>query len=160
MNKKLFTLFLLLIGPVYAWDLNPPMPHPQAEVNTHNPDPVQTNKALFKAKNAQDVQDALKKGADINFHAQGPLGETPLIDSIMKGKMDVFTALLNLGADPNAANNEGVTPLMIAVKMNNEDMVKALLAKKADKTKKDKSGYTAMRYAQENKLTSMVQLLK
>ena len=45
-----------------------------------------------------------------------------------KGNLSYVKALLDCGADPNAANNNGVTPLFIAAQEGHLDVVKALLA--------------------------------
>ncbi len=58
------------------------------------------------------------------------------------------TALLALGADPNAADHNGTTPLLRAVRNRVASAVDALLAGGADPTRTNDRGTTALQLAQ------------
>jgi ankyrin repeat protein len=60
---------------------------------------------------------------------------------------DVVTALLQLGADPNAADANGTPPLLRAVRNRCTSAVEALLAGGADPRRTNSSGSSALRLA-------------
>jgi len=63
---------------------------------------------------------------------------------------DIATALVDRGANVNAANAQGVTPLMIASARANIPMLGLLLEAGADPDAKSKAGKTAIDIAREN----------
>ncbi len=77
------------------------------------------------------VQQALKKGADIN--ATDSKGLTPLMTAADKGLTPIVQLLLDKGADANAKEpRQGKTALMLAAANGHTTTVQALLAKGAD----------------------------
>ena len=67
--------------------------------------------------------------ANANCNAREPKhGRTPLMISLLKGKLDVFNALFDSGkANARLADNKGWTPLMIASKFGLNEQVEKLL---------------------------------
>jgi ankyrin repeat protein len=76
-------------------------------------------------------------------------GFTPLLRAATYGPPDLVKALLNAGADVNAADVRGMTPLMLAATTDrlNPEIIKVLLAHGADKARKSVTGETAMDWA-------------
>lgn len=77
-------------------------------------------------------------------------GATPLLSVLTSNRYDDggFTALLlEKGADPNRASNNGTTPLMAAASNGHRDAAKALLAAGADPDARGPGGATALHMA-------------
>jgi ankyrin repeat protein len=68
--------------------------------------------------------------------------------------------LIDIGADLNSENKNGMTPLMIAARHGNATLVKALLAKGADARRTDFTGRDAVSWAQESRRPAVVQMLQ
>ena len=77
-------------------------------------------------------------------------GRTPLILSLTLYRYQnggLSEALLEMGASPNLAMNDGTTPLMAAVSNGHSDAAKALVAAGADLNACDSHGRTALHHA-------------
>mmetsp|Transcript_8119 Transcript_8119/g.17635 ORF Transcript_8119/g.17635 Transcript_8119/m.17635 type:complete len:862 (+) Transcript_8119:82-2667(+) len=61
-------------------------------------------------------------------------------------KPEAVSALLRLGAEPNAQNDRGVTPLHLAAEWDNEEVVKILVAGGASTVARDSHGRTPLDY--------------
>lgn len=86
--------------------------------------------------------------ADID--AVDDAGSTPLITTLTKYRYDnggLSEALIEAGADPNKATNNGTTPLMAAASNGFSGSVKALIAAGADLDARDRDGKTALHHA-------------
>ncbi len=68
----------------------------------------------------------------INIDQQDLNGKTALIHSILNNQNQSVELLLNAGADPNVADNEGMSPLAYAVQLGNEDIARMLIENGAD----------------------------
>jgi hypothetical protein len=87
-----------------------------------------------------------------NPNAKTPDGSPALVEAIEKGVMrwgappslEITTALLDHGADPNATDQDGETPLMAAGFTGNDKVVKVLLDHQANVNAKDKYGLTPL----------------
>lgn len=73
---------------------------------------------------------------------------------------DLTLKLLEKGANPNLADQNGETPLFLAVKSGNEELVRILLDHKADATIKDNQQKTVFEYAIESNNKAIINLLK
>lgn len=91
-------------------------------------------------------------------------GSQAIHAAVHGGSPDVLYVLLQLGADPNAADDDGETPLMIACGDSREDqigftMVNILLNGGADPSLPTHFGRTALSYAARSGHTDMIDIL-
>lgn len=121
------------------------------------------NQALFAASaagDAQGVDDAMSRGADVN--ARDGSGLTPLMyaargdhasqrEPAATDHPEVVQRLLAHGADVNAATSTGFVALFWAARYGHEKVVKALLDKGANPNATDKDGMTALKWAAANR---------
>ena len=100
---------------------------------------------IFDAVAAGDndtVSQAIESGA-ISLDERHPqAGSTLLTVAAFSGQPETVRLLLDLGADPNVANNDSGTALHVAVFMGRADSAKLLLDAGADTTVKDANGQT------------------
>ncbi|MBI3401851.1 MAG: ankyrin repeat domain-containing protein [Acidobacteria bacterium] len=118
-----------------------------ADVNSAQADGMT---ALHWAAGKNDVDLArLLLVAGANLKATTRIGGyTPLLIASRSGHVDMVTALLGAGADPNLATANGATPLMFAAQAGNVATVNALLAGGADVNAAEKvKGETALFFA-------------
>lgn len=88
-------------------------------------------------------------------------GWTPLIyAAYFGGSPELFTELLNHGADINARNDRGATALFLASATGHEEQVKFLLGHGADKGIESTAGYSPLRIAQLRGQGKIVALLE
>jgi len=97
---------------------------------------------------AQQVQAAIKNGADVN--AQDKDGKTPLMAAVLNPNAGVIDTLLKAGANINAQQNDGGTALMYAAISNPPEMIATLLNAGTDAKAKDREGKTALDHAKDN----------
>lgn len=86
-------------------------------------------------------------------------GSTALWVSAAEGYADVVAALLDLGADPNRANNYMRTPLMAAALQGHHDVCKMLLDNGADMNLADENKETALYIACSSGHSSIAKVL-
>jgi len=67
----------------------------------------------------------LKEGQDVN-EVTRKSGFTPLMAAVCYGRYEIFSTLLDAGADINAAESKGMTALDFAKKMRKTSMIKRL----------------------------------
>lgn len=106
------------------------------------------------------VREALDTDATL-VNAVAPDGFTPLGLAAFFGKADVVTALLDHGADPNAAsrNSMQVAPLHSAVAARHLPIATALLAHGADVNAVQADDYTPLHEAAQSGHIEMIELL-
>ena len=89
---------------------------------------------------------------------------TPLAYAAYAGRENTVMYLLQKGAKPNAAAQGRVshvnTPLMMAAMQGHRNVALQLLRANADASVRVQNGMTAMEYAQKNKQTHLVQILR
>lgn len=83
------------------------------------------------------------RGADADLRDSAK-GWTPLLHAIHAKEMDAVRALLNAGADPNAASTSGRTPLMMAAGYGFTRTTRLLLERGADPRTESPSGGVAL----------------
>lgn len=71
-------------------------------------------------------------------------GNTPLISAVLNDKGKCVSVLLDLKADPNMCDDNGVSPIMHAVIDNNRTIARILMKHGADPTLKDYTGRDAL----------------
>ena len=76
------------------------------------------------------IDAALEQG--VSADARDPMGQTPLLNALAYGRIDVVHHLLDRGADPNAADSDGLVPLAIAILAQETSAFEALIAFGAD----------------------------
>ncbi len=81
-----------------------------------------------------------KGGFDFNRLSEG---RTPLVAAVLGDNRKCAEVLLNLKADPNVCDENGVSPLMHAVIDNNRSMASLLIQYGADPNLKDRTGRDA-----------------
>ncbi|HKR62156.1 MAG TPA: ankyrin repeat domain-containing protein, partial [Thermoanaerobaculia bacterium] len=105
--------------------------------------------ALTDAVRAGDVatvRTLCARGADPNTPS-GENGWPPLMHAVHKNQLGTAAALLDAGADPNAANDRGMSALMMASGYGQRDMVALLLRRGANARLTDRNGEAAIDYA-------------
>src|SRR5258708_3394493 len=75
--------------------------------------PLTTVIVAARNGDAAQIRALAARGADVNERA-GVNGWTPLEHAIHKNQLGSVQALLDAGADPNAASPGGMTPLIMA----------------------------------------------
>ena len=82
------------------------------------------------------------------FQAMVRSSVTPLMEDL-KSKVcgEHAKILIEVGADVNACDRQGITPLMFASAFSETELVKILLSKKADVHAKDEEGHTPLFWA-------------
>lgn len=127
-------------------------------VNTQGDTPL-----LFVVRNFGDnprtktaIQLLKKSGADVNY--MNPKTKQTALLAALRQERPNWTAaetLLEMGVNPNVADENGITPLMVAANQDiywmspaENSLVHKLLQKGAKKDAKDAKGYTAADYAE------------
>lgn len=142
----------------------------------HGADPsIKDNRGATALHHAVMHPDALgiiplliEKGADINAPAAGLSGETPFLyakqlflqreDAVLGTK--VLRLLAKLGADINAADDDGYTLLTHAVVNDKPDLVGLLVDLGANPRIRTREGQTALDWAEELGFIDIVELLE
>lgn len=84
---------------------------------------------------------------------------TPLMAAVYKNRPNIVEHLLNLNANPNAADVNGTTPLHYAIILRSEKLIKLLMDAKADVNFKDHRGNSAIDYAAMTQNESIIKLV-
>ena len=104
------------------------------------------SEALFQAVKTDDlaaVKESLNRKADPN--ARDRYGFTPLMIASTRGSVEIVKALINVGADVNAANPEThATPLNMAILGRKPSVLVTLVASGANVNAPDAQGRTAL----------------
>ena len=73
------------------------------------------------------------------MNMENQMAMTPLYWAVYNGHKNVVQLLLDEGADPNKADNEGISPLLNAAFQNYQDMAELLISKGADLSMADQN---------------------
>jgi len=115
--------------------------------------------AAVRAGNVEQVETALKSGADVN--SPDNWGRTPLIVALQQGKAPVVEMLVHRGASVAATDAWGRTPLLVATQLKNTEAIRLLLEKKSDVNAANKNDITPLiSAAQTGNQEAVTMLLK
>ncbi len=109
--------------------------------------------------NSRTVRDLIARGANVNYPDE-ELGDRPLHRAAMEGHIEAARALVELGADVNAADNLGSRPLHWAADGGHTAMVHLLIEKGAQVNAVDSDHQAASHRARENKHSEVAALLE
>lgn len=129
-----------------------------ADVNAKTEDGYVALVNAIESSRLEMVKLLLDHGADPNI-IYARAGITPLLDAAMIGVEKIVFALIEKGADVNAAGGHGTTPLMGAAAVGNEKVVRLLLEQGADVGAKRDDGKTALSLARERGHEEIAQIL-
>ncbi|CAK6537334.1 MAG: Ankyrin repeat [Candidatus Midichloria mitochondrii] len=118
------------------------------------------SRLLFAAVNKDDIgaiRALLKKGADINTVSSN-YGYTPLMQAVLKKKIDVARYLITRGANFNQQANDGKTALHLAAIINDAEMFKMLIAAGTNTYITDIADKRAFQYVTSAKMASQLAL--
>ena len=102
----------------------------------------------------------LERGADPNAVAKNAMMVQPLHSAVPSGLTESVVALIDGGADVNAAQQGGWTPLHAAAMHDRLEMVRSLLAAGADVARQTDDGKTAIGLAEAGGHDETVKLLR
>jgi len=109
----------------------------------------------------QIVSSLLAEGADANSaYTNTRRGTTALMMAAMGGYTQACEALLDAGADPNAADIDGHTALYEALANKDAEIMNLLVSRHADVNAIDRDGMSLLNYAEKWQLAEMAELLK
>ena len=127
-----------------------------AEVNLKEQNPLQV---AVDTGNLEIATWLLGQGADPNY--RNSEGISVLATGLgWSMKPELVRLLLEKGASPKTADNEGVTPLMLAVERGNLEVVQLLVQKGADPKARSKAGKTALDLAKDASNAELVKYLQ
>jgi ankyrin repeat protein len=101
----------------------------------------------------------LARGADANRASNNPMRVAPLHSAVAGRHLGIAQALLDAGADANAAQEGGFTPLHGAAQNGDRPMAELLLARGARADAATADGKTARDFALEEGHASLAELL-
>ena len=112
--------------------------------------------AAVKSGDLAAVNDLIARGAELE--ARTPDGWTPLIEAVRQD-VRIVTALLDAGANVNAATAMGYTALQRAAGQGRAEVVRLLLSRGADPGAVDDAGKSALDFAEDRGDSECVELL-
>jgi ankyrin repeat protein len=109
--------------------------------------------------NTKTVRDLVARGANVNYPEE-ETGDRPLHRAAMEGHVETAQALIELGADVNAANSMGQRPLHWAAEGGHMDTIRLLIGKGAQVTAVDCESETASDWAKRHEQNEAETLLR
>ncbi len=133
-----------------------------ADVNARDEEGATLLMQAAYAGNLEMVRVLIKAGADVN--AKDERGWSAISRAVYnaeqkRGFAEVVQALIDSGADIEAAISYGVRPLMLAAGYGETAVVEALLNAGADVLAKNEGGYTALMMVKQKHYVDVVNLL-
>jgi uncharacterized protein len=95
------------------------------------------------------VHTLIAAGADIHAAAKNPLKVQAIHAAVASKNLDIVRAVLDAGADPNAAQQQGFRPIHEAGSSGSRELAELLMKYGADPSVKNDEGKTAIALARE-----------
>jgi ankyrin repeat protein len=155
---QMHTLILLFFCiPVYAFDLDSML---SSEPHGGMFGKTSVNERLLAAAERGDSYEVTQalESPGVNINTTNNSGATPLILASRKGHLQVVRNLVQLGADIQAEDKQGVNALFAAIAENQVPVV-AFLADQTDINQQDKQGFTPLMRAVLKNNKALVQAL-
>lgn len=102
----------------------------------------------------------LQRGSDVHARSTNPLANEPLHAALAGRRLEVARALLDAGADPNAAEHGGFAPLHQAALPGDVPLIQLLLDRGARPDRKDDQGRTPLNLAEAGAHEQAVAVLR
>jgi len=99
-------------------------------------------------------------GSQVNMPSRNAMRVMPLHSAVAARNVEIARALIDHGADVNAAQNDDFTPLMAAAQNGQLEMIELLLAHGARPDVKRANGQSATDFAREGGHSEAVELLR
>lgn len=133
-----------------------------ADVNSRDAEGSSVLMLAAHAGNLPIVQLLLEAGADVNKcdeRGWSPLTKAVYNPELKRGFADVVQALINAGANIEAAIGYGVRPLMLAAGYGETAVVETLLNAGADVRATNEGGFTALMMVKQKHYVDVINLL-
>jgi ankyrin repeat protein len=114
----------------------------QAGFGDHT-DPFKVAAYFIKKGDLETVRSFIESGYDVNSSESGDFGSSLLHNAIRYGQMEIFSYLIEQGADIDFMDAVGWTPLMEAIIDSKPEFGKVLVEKGADQTITNQRGANA-----------------
>jgi uncharacterized protein len=153
-----------LIDAVKAGDMTSAMLMLAAGANVNARDAENSTVLMLAAHmgNASMVRLLIEKGADVNANNESgwaPLAKSVYNPDLKRGFPDIARALIEAGANVEAAIGYGVRPLMLASGYGETAVVQVLLEAGADVLACNEGGYTALMMVKQKHYVDVINLL-
>ena len=98
---------------------------------------------------AEAVKTLIAAGADVHAAAKNPLKVQAIHAAVASKNLDIVRAVLDAGADPNAAQQQGFRPIHEAGSSGSRELAELLMKYGADPSAKNDEGKTASTLARD-----------
>lgn len=105
---------------------------------------------LLRQGSPDDVRDYFQRNPNVHPNIKNENGQTPLYWACERKNIEIIRAVIERGADLNAAEQNGFTPLHLATFLGNVDVVKVLLEYGASVDCVTNTGATPLHLAAKN----------
>ena len=117
--------------------------------SAHSPDGFPTVGLAAFFGHLAAVQMLIAAGADIHAAARNPLKVQAIHAAVASKNFDIVRAVLEAGADPNAAQQQGFRPMHEAGSTGSRELAELLMKYGGDPTLKNDDGKSAIAFARE-----------
>ena len=131
-----------------------------AQVNATSPDGFSPLGLAAFFGHQELAAELLKRGADVNAISHNAMQVRPLHSAVAGNHLGIVQALVQAGADVNAAQQDGFTPLMGAAQNGHAELVSYLLRQAANPKARTADGRSAFTLAAEENHEEVLKLLR